>query len=171
MRVIESSRPGGPEVLREGVRPDPVAGPGEVLIAVKAAGVNRPDLVQREGHYPPPPGVTDIPGLEVSGTIVALGPVDAGGPPRSATGRIWNEGDSVCALVPGGGYASLCVAHGLRGACRSRTASRSRMPRRSPRHSSRCGRTSSSEGGSPVASRCSLTAAPAASAPLRFSCC
>jgi putative PIG3 family NAD(P)H quinone oxidoreductase len=113
MRAVEISHPGGPEVLRVADRPDPVPGPGEVLIAVAAAGVNRPDLMQREGRYPPPKGTTDIPGLEVAGTIAAIGPADADGPPRSASGQVWAVGDAVCALVAGGGYAELCVAPGL----------------------------------------------------------
>jgi NADPH2:quinone reductase len=100
MRCIEISRPGGPEVLVPVDRPDPVPGPGEVLIDVAAAGVNRPDVMQRQGFYPPPPGVTDIPGLEVSGTIAAVGPEV----------RQWAVGNRVCALVSGGGYASRCVA-------------------------------------------------------------
>ena len=73
MRAIEISTPGGPGVLRLVDRPDPSPGPGEVMIEVAAAGVNRPDLMQREGHYPPPKGASDIPGLEVAGRIVALG--------------------------------------------------------------------------------------------------
>lgn len=109
MRAIEISKPGPPDVLRLVDRPTPVPGPGEVLIAVEAAGVNRPDIMQREGTYPPPKGVTDIPGLEVAGRIVALGE----GAPRSASGRAWNVGDEVCALVAGGGYAEFCVAPGL----------------------------------------------------------
>jgi putative PIG3 family NAD(P)H quinone oxidoreductase len=86
-----------------------VAGDGEVLIDVAAAGVNRPDLMQRQGLYPPPKGASDLPGLEVSGRIAALGP----GPPRSAAGRVWRVGDDVCALVAGGGYAERCVAPGV----------------------------------------------------------
>ncbi len=109
MRAIEITRPGQADVLQLVERPEPVPGSGEVLIAVEAAGVNRPDLMQREGTYPPPKGVTDIPGLEVAGTIVALG----GGAPVSATGRVWRVGDRVCALVAGGGYAERCVAPGL----------------------------------------------------------
>jgi NADPH2:quinone reductase len=100
MRCIEIRRPGGPEVLVAVERPDPVPGPGEVLIDVAAAGVNRPDVMQRRGSYPPPEGVTDIPGLEVAGTVAALGP---GASP-------WSVGDRVCALVAGGGYATRCVA-------------------------------------------------------------
>jgi len=100
MKAIEISRPGGPETLRLVERPDPVPGPREVLIAVEAAGVNRPDIFQRKGFYPPPPGVTDIPGLEVAGHILAVG--------EAVTG--WQEGDRICALVAGGGYAERCVA-------------------------------------------------------------
>jgi NADPH2:quinone reductase len=100
MRAIEISRYGAPEVLREASRPDPVAGPGEVLIRVTASGVNRPDVLQRKGHYAPPPGASDLPGLEVAGTLV--------GGDIAATGL--KEGDRVCALLAGGGYAELCVA-------------------------------------------------------------
>ena len=100
-------------MLRICERPAPSPGPGEVLIEVAAAGVNRPDLMQREGQYPPPPGTTDVPGLEVSGRIIALGPADAGGPPRSARGQVWKVGDAVCALVAGGGYAEQCAAPGV----------------------------------------------------------
>jgi putative PIG3 family NAD(P)H quinone oxidoreductase len=90
-----------------------VPAPGEVLIAVVAAGVNRPDLMQRQGHYPPPSGITDIPGLEVAGHIVACGPPDDGGPPQSASGRVWRVGDAVAALVAGGGYAEQVAAPGV----------------------------------------------------------
>lgn len=100
MRVVEISAPGGPEVLRLAERPDPVAGAGEVLIDVAAAGVNRPDAMQREGRYPPPKGASDIPGLEVSGRVAATGP----GVTR------WRQGDSVMALLSGGGYATRAVA-------------------------------------------------------------
>ena len=100
MRCIEIAGPGGPEVLVPASRPAPEPGHGEVLIEVAAAGVNRPDVLQRKGGYAPPPGASDIPGLEVAGTIAALGP----GVTR------WKVGDAVCALVAGGGYAELCVA-------------------------------------------------------------
>jgi NADPH2:quinone reductase len=100
MICIEISSPGGPEVLQPIERDDPVAGQGEVLIRVEAAGVNRPDVLQRRGRYPVPPGASDIPGLEVAGSIVALGSGVEG----------WHVGDRVCALVAGGGYATLCVA-------------------------------------------------------------
>ena len=100
MICVEISSPGPPEVLRPIDRPDPSPGGGEVLIRVAAAGVNRPDVMQRQGHYPPPPGASDIPGLEVAGTIEAVG-ADAGN---------WRVGDTVCALVAGGGYATKCVA-------------------------------------------------------------
>lgn len=100
MLAIEIRGPGGPEVLVPVVRPDPVPADGEVLIAVEAAGVNRPDVMQRRGGYPPPPGASDIPGLEVAGRVIAVG---AGASP-------WNVGDRVCALVAGGGYATRCVA-------------------------------------------------------------
>src|SRR5688572_27838161 len=95
MRVIEISQFGPPEVLKVGVGPDPVPAAGEVLIDVEAAGVNRPDVLQRLGKYPPPPGASDIPGLEVAGRIAALG--------EGVTG--FGIGDRVCALVAGGGYA------------------------------------------------------------------
>jgi putative PIG3 family NAD(P)H quinone oxidoreductase len=95
MRVVEISTPGGPEVLRVAERPTPVPGPGEVLIKVVAAGVNRPDVIQRYGKYAPPPGASDIPGLEVAGHIAGRG---------EGVGQ-WFEGDAVCALVAGGGYA------------------------------------------------------------------
>jgi NADPH2:quinone reductase len=113
MRAIEIATPGPPDVLRLVDRPDPVPGPGEVLIAVVAAGVNRPDLMQRRGKYPPPKGSSDIPGLEVAGRIAAIGPDDAQGAPQSATGRVWRTGDEVCALVAGGGYAERCLAPGV----------------------------------------------------------
>lgn len=100
MHAIEISQPGGPEVLRWIERPDPVPGPGEVLIEVAAAGVNRPDVFQRQGSYPPPPGASDVPGLEVAGRIIGGDPA-AGG---------FRTGDEVCALVAGGGYAQYCVA-------------------------------------------------------------
>jgi putative PIG3 family NAD(P)H quinone oxidoreductase len=100
MVCVEIARPGGPEVLTPVERPDPQPGDGEVLIAVAAAGVNRPDVLQRRGSYPPPPGASDIPGLEVAGVVAAVGRgVDR-----------WRVGDRVCALVAGGGYASLCLA-------------------------------------------------------------
>jgi len=103
MIAIEISKFGGPEVLVPTERPRPVPAPGEVLIKVAAAGVNRPDVLQRRGGYPPPAGASDIPGLEVSGTIaeVAPGGVGAGG---------YQIGDEVCALVSGGGYAEFCAA-------------------------------------------------------------
>jgi len=113
MLSVEIQHPGPPSVLKPVDRPDPVPGPGEVLIDVVAAGVNRPDLMQREGKYPPPPGVTDIPGLEVSGRVAALGAHDEHGPPRSAAGHVWQAGDEVCALLAGGGYATRAVAPGV----------------------------------------------------------
>lgn len=99
MIAIEISAPGGPDVLRPVERPTPVAGPGEVLVRVHGAGVNRPDILQRVGRYAPPPGISDIPGLEISGMVTAVG---------SEVTR-WREGDVVCALVAGGGYAEHCV--------------------------------------------------------------
>jgi putative PIG3 family NAD(P)H quinone oxidoreductase len=100
MRAVEITAPGGPEVLRVTERRVPQPGRGEVLVKVAAAGVNRPDVAQRLGHYPPPPGVTDIPGLEIAGSVVALGPDTAG----------VHVGEAVCALVSGGGYAEYCSA-------------------------------------------------------------
>jgi len=100
MRAIEISQPGGPEVLVPVERPVPEPGAGEVLIKVTAAGVNRPDVFQRKGNYAPPPGASDLPGLEVAGEIVG-GDVAAGG---------FAVGDKVCALIAGGGYAEYCVA-------------------------------------------------------------
>jgi NADPH2:quinone reductase len=100
MTVIEISKPGGPEVLVPVERPVPSPSHGEVLIKVAAAGVNRPDVMQRKGQYPPPPGASDIPGLEIAGTVAAVGPgVDR-----------YKVGDAVCGLVAGGGYATYCVA-------------------------------------------------------------
>jgi putative PIG3 family NAD(P)H quinone oxidoreductase len=100
MTVIEIANPGGPEVLRPATRPMPAPGSGEVLIAVGAAGVNRPDIMQRKGQYPPPPGASHIPGLEIAGKVVAIG----------LGVHHLKIGDEVCALVTGGGYATYCVA-------------------------------------------------------------
>jgi NADPH2:quinone reductase len=100
MIAIQVREPGPPDVLEAVDRPTPVVGAGEVLIRVGAAGVNRPDVMQRLGQYPPPPGVTDIPGLEIAGTIAAVADEVSG----------WRVGDEVCALVSGGGYAEYCVA-------------------------------------------------------------
>ena len=106
MRAIEIAQPGGPEVLSPVTRPVPVPGPGEILIEVAFAGVNRPDALQRAGAYRAPPGASDLPGLECSGHVAALGPDVAG----------WAVGDPVCALLPGGGYAQFATcpaAHAL----------------------------------------------------------
>jgi putative PIG3 family NAD(P)H quinone oxidoreductase len=103
MIAIAINRPGGPEVLQPIELPVPQPARGEVLIRVAAAGVNRPDLMQREGKYPPPPGASDVPGLEISGTVVACG----------LEVERWREGDNVCALVSGGGYAEYCAAPGV----------------------------------------------------------
>jgi len=100
MRAIEITQPGGPEVLRPCERPLPELKPGEVLIKVQAAGVNRPDVFQRLGQYPVPPGASDLPGLEVAGEIVDGDLGDSG----------FRKGDLVCALVQGGGYAEYCAA-------------------------------------------------------------
>ena len=99
MSAVEISKPGGPEVLRLTERPTPQPKAGEVLIKVAAAGVNRPDALQRAGAYPPPPGASDLPGLEVAGSIAGVGEGVSE----------WKIGDAVCALVPGGGYAAYCV--------------------------------------------------------------
>ena len=103
MQAIEIKLPGGPEVLVPTQRPDPAPKAGELLIAVTASGVNRPDVLQRKGLYPMPPGVSDLPGLEVAGTVAAGSPEDL-----ASTGL--KIGDRVCARVAGGGYAQLCVA-------------------------------------------------------------
>ena len=103
MKAIEISEYGKPEVLRECERPDPVPAAGELLIDVAASGVNRPDVLQRKGHYAPPPGTSDLPGLELAGTV-------AGGDPGELAAAGFKLGDRVCALVAGGGYAQKCVA-------------------------------------------------------------
>ncbi|HEY4635045.1 MAG TPA: alcohol dehydrogenase catalytic domain-containing protein, partial [Rhodospirillales bacterium] len=103
MNCIEIVEPGGPEVLKPTRRPVPKPAGGEVLIRVRAAGVNRPDISQRIGRYAPPPGVTDIPGLEVAGEVAALG-TDV---------KAWKVGDTLCALVAGGGYAEYVTAPAL----------------------------------------------------------
>lgn len=103
MRAIEITQPGKPEVLKPCERPRPEPKPGELLIAVQASGVNRPDVLQRKGLYPMPPGVSDLPGLEIAGTVAAGSAQDL-----AAAGV--QIGDPVCALVAGGGYAQYCVA-------------------------------------------------------------
>lgn len=100
MTAMAVPHPGGPEAFVAEQRPVPTPGPGEVLIRVAACAVNRPDVMQRQGNYPPPPGAPDIPGLDIAGTIAAVGP-DVGE---------WQAGDAVCALVIGGGYAEYCTA-------------------------------------------------------------
>jgi NADPH2:quinone reductase len=100
MTVIAISKPGGPEVLLPETRPVPAPGAGEILVKVAAAGVNRPDISQRSGHYPPPPGASDLPGLEIAGEVVALG----------AGASRHKIGDKVMSLVAGGGYAQYCIA-------------------------------------------------------------
>ena len=100
MRAVEITQHGGPEVLKIGTRPVPQPKAGEVLIKVAAAGVNRPDTMQRAGNYPVPPGASDIPGLELAGSIVATG----------EGVRDWRVGDMATALVQGGGYAEYCTA-------------------------------------------------------------
>ena len=101
MTAIAIRAPGGPEVLTPEQRPVPAPGAGEILVKVAAAGVNRPDVMQRMGQYPPPPGAPDIPGLEIAGEVVACGPQVTR----------WKVGDKVMALVVGGGYAEYCLAH------------------------------------------------------------
>ncbi len=101
MTAVGIKTPGGPEALVAETRPVPAPGDGEILVKVTAAGVNRPDVQQRKGLYPPPKGVTDIPGLEIAGTVAACG---------TGVGR-WKAGDQVAALVVGGGYSEYCVAH------------------------------------------------------------
>ena len=103
MKAIEISQYGAPEVLRIADRPNPVTGPGEVLVRVAASGINRPDVLQRTGNYPVPPGASDIPGLEIAGEII-------GGDGAAMAAAGFKVGDHVCALVAGGGYAELCVA-------------------------------------------------------------
>ncbi|MBP6776618.1 MAG: NAD(P)H-quinone oxidoreductase, partial [Piscinibacter sp.] len=103
MKAVEISAPGGPDVLRLVERAAPVAGTGEALIRVAASGINRPDVLQRKGVYPPPPGASDLPGLEVAGRI-------EGGDADALAAAGFALGDRVCALVAGGGYAELCVA-------------------------------------------------------------
>jgi len=106
MRVVEISAPGGPDVLLPATRPVPVPGPDDILIRVAYAGVNRPDALQRAGAYDPPPGASDLPGLEAAGEVIATG---------AAVSR-WAVGDKVCALLPGGGYAEYVTtpaAHAL----------------------------------------------------------
>ena len=100
MTVIGISKPGGPEVLIPETRPMPVPGPGEILVKVAAAGVNRPDVAQRSGSYPPPPGASDLPGLEIAGEVVAVG----------SDAKKHKIGDKVMSLVAGGGYAQYCIA-------------------------------------------------------------
>jgi hypothetical protein len=101
MRAIEISAPGGPEVLRPATRPVPEPMAEQILIAVDHAGVNRPDALQRAGSYAPPPGASDLPGLEAAGVVARVGP----GVTR------WKEGDAVTALLPGGGYAEYALTH------------------------------------------------------------
>lgn len=100
MTVIGISKPGGPEVLLPETRAVPAPGPGEILVKVAAAGVNRPDVAQRSGSYPPPPGASDLPGLEIAGEVVAVG----------SNARRHKVGDKVMSLVAGGGYAQYCIA-------------------------------------------------------------
>ena len=101
MTAIGITQPGPPEALQAEERTLPVPAEGEVLVKLAAAGVNRPDVFQRQGGYPPPPGASDIPGLEIAGTVVAVGP----------SASRYSIGDEVCALVPGGGYAQFCTVH------------------------------------------------------------
>src|SRR5919106_6015855 len=96
MRAVEIAQPGGPEVLQPAQRPLPVPRENEILVKVAAAGVNRPDVLQRMGNYPVPAGASDLPGLEIAGQVVEAG-------------KLWKRGDAVCALVSGGGYAEYCA--------------------------------------------------------------
>src|ERR1700744_1896809 len=100
MKVVQIAAPGGPEQLQLSTRPMPKPGEGEVLVRVEAAGVNRPDVMQRQGRYPPPPGVSDLPGMEIAGEIVSLGSNVSG----------LEVGDKICSLLPGGGYAAYALA-------------------------------------------------------------
>jgi NADPH2:quinone reductase len=100
MKAIGIEKPGGPEVLKLVELPVPVPGTGELLVKVRAAGINRPDVLQRKGGYPPPPGAPSTPGLEIAGEVTAVG----------EGGRRYKAGEAVCALVPGGGYAEYCIA-------------------------------------------------------------
>jgi NADPH2:quinone reductase len=100
MTVVEIAAPGGPEQLKTALRPTPKPGDNEVLVRVEAAGVNRPDVMQRQGRYPPPPGASDLPGMEIAGEVVALGPNVSG----------VSLGDKVTSLLPGGGYAGYAIA-------------------------------------------------------------
>src|SRR5436853_2903058 len=99
MRAVEISQPGGPEVLKLSERPLPQPKAHEILVKVAAAGVNRPDVLQRSGNYPVPPDASDLPGLEISGEVVA----------RGSAVTLWKIGDAVCALAHGGGYAEYCA--------------------------------------------------------------
>ncbi|WBU54087.1 NAD(P)H-quinone oxidoreductase [Paracoccus sp. SCSIO 75233] len=101
MRAIEITQPGAPDVLKEVRRPVPMPGHGQIVIRLAYAGVNRPDVAQRQGNYAPPPGASDLPGLEGAGEIVAIGSGVSG----------WKPGDKVCALLPGGGYAEYVACH------------------------------------------------------------
>ena len=103
MRAIAMTAFGGPEVLVETTRPDPMPAAGELLVRVTASGINRPDVLQRKGAYAPPPGASDLPGLEIAGSII-------GGDAAELAAAGFKLGDRVCALVAGGGYAELCVA-------------------------------------------------------------
>jgi NADPH:quinone reductase len=100
MLAMAITRFGPPDVLQPVTRPDPKPGPREVLLRIKAAGVARADVLQRKGHYPPPPGASDLPGLDATGVVEEVGPGVSG----------WRPGDRVCAILAGGGYAELCVA-------------------------------------------------------------
>ena len=101
MKCIEISKPGGPEVLVVAERPSPAPQAHEILVKVAAAGINRPDVLQRMGRYPVPPGASDLPGLEIAGEVVALG----------SSAKLFKLGDKVCALTHGGGYAEIGRAH------------------------------------------------------------
>ena len=154
MTVIAIRQPGGPEVLTPESRPLPQPEAGEILVKIAAAGVNRPDVMQRMGLYPPPQGATDIPGLEIAGEVVARG-----------TGVTrWKDGDVVMALVVGGGYAEYCLAHESHALPVPQIFRRSRRPR-SPKPSLPFGTMYSSAAGSLPEKPCLSTADHPASAP------
>ena len=157
MAAIEIPAPGGPEVLRLTRRTTPVPGPGEALIQVAAAGVNRLDVMQRQGRYPAPPGASDIPGVELAGMVVSVGE-------DVASLRV---GDRVCALVAGGGYAEYCVAPAAQ--CLPTPGGSTSFSRRASRkRSSQSGPTSLNLGALPQARVCCCTEVRAGLARPRF---
>jgi NADPH2:quinone reductase len=155
MQAIAITQPGPADVLRPVTRPDPTAGEGEVVIRVQASGVNRPDVMQRLGFYPPPPGASDLPGLEVAGVIES-------GDEAALRAAGLAVGDAVCALLAGGGYAERAVAPVAQCLPVPRGWSASRRPA-CRKHFSRCGPTSSCVRAWRPARRCWCKAAAAAS--------